>query len=99
MFCLVSSAGKLPFGLLSSRVLLVGFWDLPAARAAVKFGLDTETTYARRFAKFVGGLADFGDVAQLVRVPDCRSGGCGFESRRPRSINRPQTLEIAGFAA
>ena len=26
----------------------------------------------------------FGDVAQLVRVPDCRSGGCGFESRRPR---------------
>src|SRR5262245_39872583 len=25
-----------------------------------------------------------GDVAQLVRVPDCRSGGCGFESRRPR---------------
>src|SRR5579875_197481 len=26
----------------------------------------------------------FGGVAQLVRVPDCRSGGCGFESRRPR---------------
>ncbi len=25
-----------------------------------------------------------GDVAQLVRVPDCRSGGCGFKSRRPR---------------
>ena len=25
-----------------------------------------------------------GAVAQLVRVPDCRSGGCGFESRRPR---------------
>lgn len=25
-----------------------------------------------------------GDVAQLVRVPDCRSGGCGFDSRRPR---------------
>ena len=25
-----------------------------------------------------------GGVAQLVRVPDCRSGGCGFESRRPR---------------
>ena len=30
-----------------------------------------------------GSLAN-GDVAQLVRVPDCRSGGCGFESRRPR---------------
>ncbi len=27
---------------------------------------------------------DSGAVAQLVRVPDCRSGGCGFESRRPR---------------
>ena len=25
-----------------------------------------------------------GAVAQLVRVPDCRSGGCGFESRPPR---------------
>ncbi len=25
-----------------------------------------------------------GVVAQLVRVPDCRSGGCGFEPRRPR---------------
>ena len=21
----------------------------------------------------------------MVRVPDCRSGGCGFEPRRPRS--------------
>lgn len=27
---------------------------------------------------------EFGAVAQLVRVPDCRSGGCGFESRPPR---------------
>src|SRR5262249_61877574 len=27
---------------------------------------------------------DNGGVAQLVRVPDCRSGGCGFEPRRPR---------------
>ncbi len=26
-----------------------------------------------------------GAVAQLVRVPDCRSGGCGFESR-PRRL-------------
>ena len=29
-----------------------------------------------------------GAVAQLVRVPDCRSGGCGFESRPPR-LKRP----------
>ncbi len=27
---------------------------------------------------------EFGAVAQLDRVPDCRSGGCGFESRPPR---------------
>jgi hypothetical protein len=33
-----------------------------------------------------------GAVAQLVRVPDCRSGGCGFEPRRPRSLE-----ENAGF--
>ena len=25
-----------------------------------------------------------GVVAQLVRAPDCRSGGCGFDPRRPR---------------
>ena len=30
-------------------------------------------------------LEQRGVVAQLVRVPDCRSGGCGFEPRRPRS--------------
>ena len=30
-------------------------------------------------------LPKFGAVAQLVRVPDCRSGGCGFESRLRRS--------------
>ena len=27
-----------------------------------------------------------GGVAQLDRAPDCRSGGCGFESRRSRHI-------------
>ena len=29
----------------------------------------------------------FGAVAQLVRAPDCRSGGCGFESRPRRFLN------------
>ena len=28
---------------------------------------------------------DFAGVAQSVRVPDCLSGGCGFESHHPRS--------------
>jgi hypothetical protein len=31
-----------------------------------------------------------GVVAQLVRAPDCRSGGCGFEPRRPRFFWGPQ---------
>ena len=30
-----------------------------------------------------------GAVAQLVRVPDCRSGGCGFESRLRRLTKSP----------
>ncbi len=34
------------------------------------------------YARLLG--PEFGAVAQLVRVPDCRSGGCGFESRPPR---------------
>ena len=37
---------------------------------------------------------EFGAVAQLVRVPDCRSGGCGFESRPPRFL----TPLHAGFS-
>jgi outer membrane murein-binding lipoprotein Lpp len=38
----------------------------------------------------------FGAVAQLVRVPDCRSGGCGFESRPPR-FRRPRMISGALF--
>ena len=36
------------------------------------------------FSQYNSRLECYGGVAQLVRVPDCRSGGCGFESRRPR---------------
>jgi hypothetical protein len=36
-----------------------------------------------------------GDVAQLVRVPDCRSGGCGFDSRRPR-LDGPLAMVVNG---
>ena len=38
-----------------------------------------------------------GAVAQLVRVPDCRSGGCGFESRQRRSIEPTETTVFVGF--
>ena len=37
-----------------------------------------------------------GAVAQLVRVPDCRSGGCGFESRPPR-LEMPLALRQGRF--
>lgn len=30
-----------------------------------------------------------GDVAQLVRVPACHAGGCGFKSRHPRHSSTP----------
>ena len=37
-------------------------------------------------------LADpYGAVAQLVRAPDCRSGGCGFDSRRRRFEKTKET--------
>src|SRR5262245_31674794 len=44
-----------------------------------------------------------GVVAQLVRVPDCHSGGREFKSRRPRHENKRLTTRIppeksAGFS-
>ena len=35
----------------------------------------------------------YGAVAQLVRAPDCRSGGCGFEPRRPRHFSMGMASE------
>ena len=34
---------------------------------------------------YLRGRFYIGAVAQLVRVPDCRSGGCRFKSGQPRS--------------
>src|ERR1044072_1915606 len=45
--------------------------------------LDTWPRYALQIRVSTGG------VAQLVSVPDCRSGGCGFEPRRPRFFPLP----------
>src|SRR5262249_12480625 len=53
-------------------------------RAPVKCGVAGGPPAVTFLTQVPVGLEE-GDVAQLVRVPDCRSGGCGFESRRPRS--------------
>ena len=34
-----------------------------------------------------------GVVVQLVRIPACRAGGCGFESRPPRIAPVTQWIE------
>ena len=33
-------------------------------------------------------FSEHGVVAQLVSALDCRSGGCGFEPRRPRQYGK-----------
>lgn len=50
----------------------------PGNAASCRFELDNRKKICSLLANFFGG------VAQLVRVPDCRSGCCGFESRLSR---------------
>src|SRR5688500_14697513 len=55
-------------------------------------GADRHLRVGRCALKF---KVSIGAVAQLVRVPDCRSGGCGFEPRRPR-LQQPVWRSSAG---
>ena len=41
--------------------------------------------------------SNVGAVAQLVRALDCRSRGCGFDPRRPRSNKPRETSVLPGF--
>lgn len=47
----------------------------------------------------MGGSSLSGAVAQLVRVLDCRSSGCGFESRRRRFFSAGRQQFFGGFLA
>ena len=70
---------------------------------AIVFTENSITTCKRigfRIISYVCSRAKFdrdGAVAQLVRVPDCRSGGCGFESRLRRLERAPETYCFAGL--
>ena len=74
----------------SKRGRLAG--SLPAAKPGrIPVAVYVEGDYIFKFARAdkerveLAGLASaHGAVAQLVRVLDCRSSGCGFESRRRR---------------
>jgi hypothetical protein len=44
-------------------------------------------------ADALGNVNYVGVVVQLVRIPACRAGGCGFESRPPRIAPVTQWIE------
>ena len=88
-------AAKEPKRLVGSLVQSYSIPNRPRSRSMLKasnalslirpFGIVLSSN--RNGAPAAGGreLFQIGAVAQLVRVPDCRSGGCGFESRPRRS--------------
>ena len=42
---------------------------------------------------------EYGSVVQLVRMPDCLSGGRGFESLRSRHTENPKNKECGATVA
>ena len=42
-------------------------------------------------------ITRIGMVVQLVRIPACRAGGCGFESRPPRIAPVTQLDRVSDF--
>ena len=67
-----------------AQVPIPSRFDKPGRAIERRFRRQFATLATARGKTIMPIHANFGDVAQLVRVPDCRSGGCGFESRRPR---------------
>ena len=61
-----------------------------------RLGSENRLAKARLLAS-IRGPQWRGDVAQLVRVPDCRSGGCGFDPRRPRQSEPRRTASKRQF--
>jgi hypothetical protein len=78
----------------ASTAYFAGVWNSPGNwRRGVDERQSICDTFSIRSIRFPlgwilgrgpGWTCTYGGVAQLVRVPDCRSGGCGFDSRRPR---------------
>ena len=76
--------GRLGGRLIPSGV--TGFASTLLPKLALRYGGIGYLRESYIFASASSILArtTFDLVAQLVRVPDCRSGGCGFESRQGR---------------
>src|SRR5262245_18132095 len=83
-----------PSGLIVISVM-TGKHLCPAAQAA-RAAIATPLRQRAETIKFTI-QCQFGAVAQLVRVPDCRSGGCGFEPRRPRFTLKPAASGLSSF--
>ncbi len=80
----VPHAGRIPFSLRASPAVLLQYPLRP---------LPMPYIYSPGVPPRDACHPPLGAVAQLVRVPDCRSGGCGFESRPPRSDNPLSPLD------
>ena len=68
-----------------SRSIWGGFWGL---EKKVIFFSKSACVENRHMILYTSFFTHRGVVAQLVSALDCRSGGCGFEPRRPRQSEK-----------